>query len=610
MVVPVKATVANLTLLAFGSSVPEILLSEIVTGRFFAGGLAGPSTVVASAAFNLLLLLFLLLAVVLLAVVLAAELRIEGLGTYAYTAVLSVSLVVILRLSSPNVLGLREALSTFAMFPLLVLGKAKLGAACQAKPTLAMNFSMAVCSVAGGSTVTETTAIGNGERAAPVTVVNCKAPPVTVQPLTSQRRSSWKCPALNRAACVALCFLAMWEGVADAAAPPWPKDGGWGASNQQRGPELGAVLLRGLEGADSAATKLVPASRALSPVAGSSRGEVEVEVLARELEEARRQVRVLEEARRLEARDCEEAIQEKEMQIRELEKAKLQVRELEEARRLEKDVLVRELEEAIEEKDLLARELEEAKLQVRELEESRRLGALELEEGIQEKDLQVRELEEAKLQDRELEEVKLEQSMLQDRELEESRQQVQELEEPRLQVGELKEPRLQVQELEEPRRMEKYLRVRETDAVATPGPPGPLGRALLPELGTMDAERRPSDAVEVWRPRALTTVTVSTQSALNAALASGTTIELAANINLTTTVDSSYGGSGVYISGKTGLVIDGMGVYKVDGQGSRRCFYIDGGSEVALQGLTITNGYVVSCSINCLLCSKSITQDI
>ena len=106
VVVPVKATVANLTLLAFGSSAPEILLSEIVTGRFFAGGLAGPPTVVASAAFKLLLFLLLL------AVVLAAELRIEGLGTYAYTAFLSVSLVVILRLSSPNVLGLWEALST------------------------------------------------------------------------------------------------------------------------------------------------------------------------------------------------------------------------------------------------------------------------------------------------------------------------------------------------------------------------------------------------------------------------------------------------------------------------------------------------------------------
>ena len=251
--------------------------------------------------------------------------------------------------------------------------------------------------------------------------------------------------------------------------------------------------------------------------------------------------------------------------------------------------------------------LEESRVQVRELEEARRV--IQESHEIQEKDLQVRELEEAKLQDRELEEVKLEQSMLQDRELEESRQQVQELEEPRLQVGELKEPRLQVQELEEPRRMEKYLRVRETDAVATPVPPGPLGRALLPELGTMDAERRPSDAVEVWRPRALTTVTVSTQSALNAALASGTTIELAANINLTTTVDSSYGGSGVYISGKTGLVIDGMGMYEVNGQNARRCFYI-GGSEVALQGLTVTNGYVVSCSTNRLLCSKSITQDI
>ena len=65
----------------------------------------------------------------------------------------------------------------------------------------------------------------------------------------------------------------------------------------------------------------------------------------------------------------------------------------------------------------------------------------------------------------------------------------------------------------------------------------------------------------------------------------------------------------MYISGKTGLVIDGMGLYEVNGQNARRCFYIDGGSEVALQGLTVTNGYVVSCSTNRLLWNMHITQD-
>ena len=58
--VPVKvwnATVANLTLMALGSSAPEILLSviEIMTSGFYAGEL-GPSTIVGSAAFNLMVI--------------------------------------------------------------------------------------------------------------------------------------------------------------------------------------------------------------------------------------------------------------------------------------------------------------------------------------------------------------------------------------------------------------------------------------------------------------------------------------------------------------------------------------------------------------------------
>merc|ERR1711968_227076 len=50
-------TVANLTLMALGSSAPEILLSvlEVFSLEFFAGDL-GPSTIVGSAAFNLLVI--------------------------------------------------------------------------------------------------------------------------------------------------------------------------------------------------------------------------------------------------------------------------------------------------------------------------------------------------------------------------------------------------------------------------------------------------------------------------------------------------------------------------------------------------------------------------
>ena len=53
-----NATVANLTLMALGSSAPEILLSviEIIVGKFYSGEL-GPSTIVGSAAFNMLVIL-------------------------------------------------------------------------------------------------------------------------------------------------------------------------------------------------------------------------------------------------------------------------------------------------------------------------------------------------------------------------------------------------------------------------------------------------------------------------------------------------------------------------------------------------------------------------
>jgi solute carrier family 8 (sodium/calcium exchanger) len=51
-------TVANLTLMALGSSAPEILLSviEIIGNKFYAGSL-GPGTIVGSAAFNLFIII-------------------------------------------------------------------------------------------------------------------------------------------------------------------------------------------------------------------------------------------------------------------------------------------------------------------------------------------------------------------------------------------------------------------------------------------------------------------------------------------------------------------------------------------------------------------------
>lgn len=50
-------TVANLTLMALGSSAPEILLSCIeIVGNNFNAGTLGPGTIVGSAAFNLLVI--------------------------------------------------------------------------------------------------------------------------------------------------------------------------------------------------------------------------------------------------------------------------------------------------------------------------------------------------------------------------------------------------------------------------------------------------------------------------------------------------------------------------------------------------------------------------
>lgn len=122
--VPVKvwnATVANLTLMALGSSAPEILLNviEIMGDNYFAGEL-GPSCIVGSAAFNLLIII----AVCVAAVVPIGGRKIEGLEVYACTASFSVFayawLVVILKLRSPDVVELWEALLTFLFFPLLV----------------------------------------------------------------------------------------------------------------------------------------------------------------------------------------------------------------------------------------------------------------------------------------------------------------------------------------------------------------------------------------------------------------------------------------------------------------------------------------------------------
>ena len=116
-------TVSNLTLMALGSSAPEILLSVIeICGRDFKAGDLGPSTIVGSAAFNLLVII-----AICVYVIPDGEIRrIRHLRVFAVTATTSVFayvwLYIIVSVSSPSVVKVWEALLTLLFFPLLVIG--------------------------------------------------------------------------------------------------------------------------------------------------------------------------------------------------------------------------------------------------------------------------------------------------------------------------------------------------------------------------------------------------------------------------------------------------------------------------------------------------------
>jgi len=114
-------TVSNLSLMALGSSAPEILLSviELLGNNVMAGDL-GPSTIVGSAAFNL----FVILAVCVMAIPAPEVRKIKETRVYCITATFSVFaylwLLLILMGSSPNVVEVWEAVLTFLFFPLLL----------------------------------------------------------------------------------------------------------------------------------------------------------------------------------------------------------------------------------------------------------------------------------------------------------------------------------------------------------------------------------------------------------------------------------------------------------------------------------------------------------
>jgi len=121
--VPVwNGTVANLTLMALGSSAPEILLAiiGIISNNFEAEAL-GPGTIVGSAAFNLLAIS----AVCIVGIPSGETRRIKNFVVFCVTAVFSVFayvwLIIVLVVISENQIEVWEAALTFLFFPILVL---------------------------------------------------------------------------------------------------------------------------------------------------------------------------------------------------------------------------------------------------------------------------------------------------------------------------------------------------------------------------------------------------------------------------------------------------------------------------------------------------------
>lgn len=115
-------TMANLTLMAFGSSAPEIILSvlEAVKDLGSPAGDLGPSTIVGSAAFNLLVI-----SGVSIYAVGEEVKKIDDMGVFLTTAVFSVFAYVwlyyCLSISSPGFVTVEEAYWTFGFFFILLI---------------------------------------------------------------------------------------------------------------------------------------------------------------------------------------------------------------------------------------------------------------------------------------------------------------------------------------------------------------------------------------------------------------------------------------------------------------------------------------------------------
>ncbi|KAG5268966.1 hypothetical protein AALO_G00196820 [Alosa alosa] len=115
-------TVSNLTLMALGSSAPEILLSVIeVCGHGFVSGELGPGTIVGSAAFNM----FVIIAICVWVIPEGESRKIKHLRVFFVTAFWSIFayiwLYLILSVITPGVVEVWEAVVTLLYFPVCVI---------------------------------------------------------------------------------------------------------------------------------------------------------------------------------------------------------------------------------------------------------------------------------------------------------------------------------------------------------------------------------------------------------------------------------------------------------------------------------------------------------
>nr|XP_057943473.1 sodium/calcium exchanger 2a isoform X2 [Doryrhamphus excisus] len=115
-------TVSNLTLMALGSSAPEILLSVIeVCGHNFAAGDLGPGTIVGSAAFNM----FVIISLCVWVIPDGESRKIKHLRVFFITSFWSIFayiwLYLILAVISPGIVEVWEAMVTLLYFPVCVL---------------------------------------------------------------------------------------------------------------------------------------------------------------------------------------------------------------------------------------------------------------------------------------------------------------------------------------------------------------------------------------------------------------------------------------------------------------------------------------------------------